>query len=71
MSIAIFPPDPEVEKRERLRAIAYGRTEADADMAGGGQYPELWRAGEGVIWPAHAQREVEPTYHRKGYPAHV
>ena len=22
--------------------------------AGGGQYPELWRAGEGVIWPAHA-----------------
>lgn len=35
MSIAIFPPDPEVEKRERLRAIAYGRTEADADMTGG------------------------------------
>ena len=32
MSIAIFPPDPEVEKRERLRAIAYGHTEADADM---------------------------------------
>ena len=22
--------------------------------AGGGQYSDLWRAGEGVIWPAHA-----------------
>jgi hypothetical protein len=32
--------------------VHYGRVRA---AAGGGQYPELWRAGEGVIWPAHAE----------------
>ena len=50
MSIAIFPPDPEVEKRERLRAIAYGRTEADADMTGGmGCNASIFAAAEAAV----------------------
>lgn len=48
--------------------VHYGHAWASA---GGGQYSDLWRVGEGVIWPAHAQREVEPHLPQKGYPAHV
>ena len=41
------------------------------DVSRRGAYTTVWRAGEGVIWPAHAQREVEPHLPQKGYPAHV
>ena len=41
------------------------------DVSRRGAYTTVWRADEGVIWPAHAQREVEPHLPQKGYPAHV